>query len=568
MPPKKHARKAPASAPPPERITRRKGSSGGALAEDALDGSGAQAELEKETEDRQYWEQYATPLLASWLADYPETALKPVQMNDRDVIISLMVKEGAKRPRGNKALRTMQSVWMKQNGDDQPAPGYVGTSASLSEALNVPPKRLLQTPLPTQRSGSKPHAPRERSSSPERDESHMRDTSPLPLHFPPRSRALAPRPVQCMTCLASHLHTECDLSPGDKPAWLCVCGLRGDLPIEHPVNRHFVEMKTLALRSRLDTNSSSSSSSSSAATGQAAASAAAGIAPLDKELDRLAAAGKDFALFQSTAPITHPVAIATTRKALAASATEEPSEQLIKLIRSGKLASVGYAIPRALSSRAQANDTVASFEVTAGGGIVAKSKSTEAPPVDSLQKFVGALVSGILPALIDRPEAMMQWMALTRTLLEVERRYNWATAATYLDQLLHERVSQQRGFAELSPQIMETLQYASRPAAAAAPLAQRPAAGTANCNQWNFSLEGCAHSGCRFVHACPFKDRGCVDTSPTHRGKDCSFRPPRSGSVGAASRGGRGGRGGSSGRGGRDTNSLATNSVAAKETKA
>jgi hypothetical protein len=206
--------------------------------------------------------------------------------------------------------------------------------------------------------------------------------------------------------------------------------------------------------------------------------------------------------------------------------------------------------------------------VTAGGGIVAKAKSIEAPPVDSLQKFVGALVSGILPALIDRPEAMLQWIALTRTLLEVERRYDWAAAATYLDQLLHERVSQQGGFAELSPQIMETLQYASRPAAAAAPQAQRPAAGALHCNQWNFSAEGCVHPNCRFPHACPYKDRGCTDTSPSHRGKDCSFRPPRAGSVSASSRGGRGGRGGSSSRGGRDTNSLATNSVAAKETKA
>jgi hypothetical protein len=274
MPPKKHARKAPASAPPAERSTRRKGSSGGALAEDALDGSGAQAELKKETEDRQYWEQYATPLLASWLADYPETALKPGQMNDRDVIISLMVKEGAKRPRGNKALRTMQSVWMKQNGDEQPAPGFVGTSASGSEAQDVPPQRLQQTPLHDQRSGSKPHEPRERSFSPERDESRMRDTSPIPLRFPPRSDPPALRLFQCMTCLVSHPHTNADISPGCKPAWMCVCGLRGDLPLEHPVNRHFIEMKTLALRSRLDTSSSSSSSS---ATGQPTASAAAGI---------------------------------------------------------------------------------------------------------------------------------------------------------------------------------------------------------------------------------------------------------------------------------------------------
>ena len=43
--------------------------------------------------------------------------------------------------------------------------------------------------------------------------------------------------------------------------------------------------------------------------------------------------------------------------------------------------------------------------------------------------------------LVDRPQALMEWVALGRTALQLEEQYgSWAKAQTYVEQLLMERV--------------------------------------------------------------------------------------------------------------------------------
>ena len=79
------------------------------------------------------------------------------------------------------------------------------------------------------------------------------------------------------------------------------------------------------------------------------------------------------------------------------------------------------------------------------GGLSALMDGVKLPPVrevTSMSDYMCALISTILPALIEQPAALSDWLTLTRSMLELERRTaqrggdGWKTAQSYMQRML------------------------------------------------------------------------------------------------------------------------------------
>ena len=183
------------------------------------------------------------------------------------------------------------------------------------------------------------------------------------------------------------------------------------------------------------------------------------------------------------------------------------------------------------------------------------------PLVTSASKFAHAVISVILPALIDLPRAQLQWMALASTVLELYSRSvhlgearAWTLAYNYLLELLTERALTGKDFAEPSVACLNNWNFSGSASAvvqgAAGPkqfVVKKPGQ---LCN--NFNNHGGCYRGeldCSFDHVCS----ACAQRG--HGASNCPLGaaggagvPNQSRSSGGSRRGG--GRGGRGSRGG------------------
>jgi hypothetical protein len=138
------------------------------------------------------------------------------------------------------------------------------------------------------------------------------------------------------------------------------------------------------------------------------------------------------------AAMSHLAAVAHVQRAHDSSAVVPPSSSLIDLIRAGKLTEIGFAVPRSrLAVSAEMDNAVGAFALTESGQLSHISKLATAPPVvASAQQFCLALFATILPALIDRPAAMMEWITLGRTALTLEAQHDWSVARSYVSRVI------------------------------------------------------------------------------------------------------------------------------------
>ena len=299
-------------------------------------------------------------------------------------------------------------------------------------------------------------------------------------------------------------------APGGEAQWLCDgCGLRGDLPADSAPN------KVLAAKGLQSSSDSSSARSGTRDPNSLSLDASSTLTRLDRNFERMTRHGPPHPLFSGPtagAAVPIPDAIATVNKAVGASATQRPSEKLIELVRSGKLVSVGFAIPRPLDSGQTGDEAnaIGGMLFTDAGPVLHHGKSAP-PPVQSAQAFCMALFSTILPSLIDRPAAMLEWMALARTALHIESepRSSWARANAYIDQLLQRRIPQRKGISEPCDAVLRTLHstesFAQHGAGGPSRTDRRPdsrRSDGATCNQWNYDGSCPRGESCRFRHAC------------------------------------------------------------------
>jgi hypothetical protein len=542
----------------------------GNLAGDA--GKLAESELEKHRLDNIFWEKFDTRLLAAWLSDYPDHTLQKSKMSDRNALISYLVQNGAARPDGQSSshhLAHMRMIFKEQHSDwNGPLPGLNlalvqdapptlsrsrGADSTSGNELEEDTDVEMTLEITNTLGSPAPSAKKQLAFGSAQSVATTASVSRLALK-PPASHSAHSAPAsllyqlsRCATCLTA-------AADPTATAWLCLtCGLRGDLSANDPANIA-LNAQRVAQSSRVVSYAASSSGQSQPAE---TAARETGLSALDREYDKQAKRGETFALFagpKAAAPLLHTAALRTVRTTPSGPATQQPSEQLIELIRSGKFKAVGHAIPRPLDNNAIEDGMPEVVGVGADGTLKAQSKAFVPPAAcSSSAQFSLALVSTILPSLIDRPAAAVQWMALARTALELEKIYDWPTASAYVAQLLNERIPMCEPFNTISSECLNSVQLARarRPGPPSPPrIDHHQQQNSANRNQqhqqhvccWKWNNSRC-EGPCKYQHVCSecrSADHPCAKCPKASSSSSSSSKPRQQGKNGKS--GGRDGK--------------------------
>ena len=193
-----------------------------------------------------------------------------------------------------------------------------------------------------------------------------------------------------------------------------------------------------------------------------------------------------------------------------------PEPDLLLCIQSGLFEQLGWAVPTRHADAAPAE----TMQLDMHGSrmqIRHAQDGPPCPPLASMSQFTRALVCTILPALISRPAAMVQWLALARTVAELDERKGWPEASRYLTQVLYERCRQRLPFAPVSQSSLDAARYVP---AGFTPVGKDVVAGR-SCSMYNFGRDGCTHGqSCKYAHV-------CAHCGAQHPAKACpSHAPP------------------------------------------
>lgn len=451
------------------------------MAEGSLGLQAHAQQAEKLENEESWWSVYRFELVSAWLRDYKDQPLSEEELRDREAVIktiSILVVNGqVKRPPGKHPSNQGDALLENFGRYAEFYPSFlVGTHHARHD------QRAWVTPRGYE--------------SDEGDMPSDDEDAPMDEHEEKAPRRLsgqqqAPTPKPISTAAATHAHKaqsssaqaggepadgsledDCPHCLADRPPdtrsmrFVCVaCARRSDKAINDPINvelrRAFEEQQRIeALRpvqaAGLVDSASSSSGQSKGDTRPAAPTGTANDRLCDAELAR----GGDFPLFvgpQAGAPLSASEALERVRAALNGQGYERPSDKLVELIRAGKLHHVGWAVPRKFDvGPGAAGASQLNF---VDGQLVVGTEARKAlhPACDNSHQFAVAMFTTIIPALIDRPEALMQWVTLGRTALEIEQQQGWQAASIYMAHLLQERVTTHQPFAHVSQQALASV---------------------------------------------------------------------------------------------------------------
>ena len=436
-------------------------------------GTGTGRELKRQAADRVFWAQFDTSLLYTWLLDYDNERFRTEQFRpseaNRERLIDTLVQHPDlySRPKESVALDELQKNWRHhQTGDPGVAApgkraiemGMGGAEGQQKEIKKRKPKALTKAPLPLQQP--------EFSGAEEEEEMEEEEVKEVNGGGTAQS---------CMTCGTTR-------PPGAAAAssttWICQgtstifagekCGFRGELPGSHPANQLILDVRmrreaAAAARLLSSQGSSSSQSHSDHPTPNPRTTT------LEQEFERLAAAAPSFPLFNLPVGISSADRDAQVESAFAAGKSahdslkyRQPSSALIRLIQSGKLIHVGWALPIPIDKKEEEDTLIFS----SSGGLTAKNRSVLEPTrLQSFAQFAAALFCTILPALIAQPAATAQWLSLARTIgqMNEEPHLGWEAARHYLERLLHSRIPERLPFAELHQTLFLSIAREARP---------------------------------------------------------------------------------------------------------
>ena len=310
--------------------------------------------------------------------------------------------------------------------------------------------------------------------------------------------------------------------------------------------------------------SSSSSSSASHSSGQLDGTTAARAPAAGRErvyLDAMATHPPSPAFGHPGQPFASDVvsaAFARLRHAHNAAAYKGRSPTLIQLVQEGKLIDLGYAIPETITTPAeQSAGTPYSLQ---DGFLRQVARPGDAPAVlHSTADIHRAFVSTIVPALVNRPEALTDWCALLLSVSEMEKQHGWHAAHLLLTRQLNSAISEGRPLSDISAALrIDVTLSAGRTAHARPSGTPSPAGGNQSqahsapgaagpCRNFN-NGHPCKNVPCRYPHTC----LGCGGSHqqtacPKGRGQrpqssgggsqaGQSRRPPHSGSSVATAR--------------------------------
>jgi hypothetical protein len=509
-------------------------------------------ELKEEQDARAFWSRFNTIYLYAWLAEFngqhihkkkqreKMAAVTPLEMHDRDFLLSILVtKRDLYPPPESEAAedeltKCYHRVFVPVKGAPRPTPPVyysvssrsAASSAPATPAHSPPPPSPVISPAPTaQRPSAKRHLFDTGVTAPaEREEEE--EEPPSPAH---KRQKAAAAPPKCRTC--------CVPAPSSEAEWLCVCGLRGDLPVSDPVNTHFAQL--------LLKPSPPAAAAASSSTGQVTANTARPIgadARFETLFEQLARVGPVFPIFADYSPLSVRQAFDDAALAYGAIDFVTPADdsKLVKLIQAGKLHAVGYAKPRRVTLPGQHApgdfSALSALQANAAGELVVKSNDVAPPSLLDCRDLLITLTSTIIPALIMQPKAVMQWCSLARSVAMIDQKFGWTAADTYLHQTLAERVRLSQPFAPICHSAAMLLQAGAPPRHSPPPAQpqrqqkqrqppgstapQSPSMGGPICRDWNRAAAGCARgAACKFAHVCyscrgPHMESACPNPRP------------------------------------------------------
>jgi hypothetical protein len=311
------------------------------------------------------------------------------------------------------------------------------------------------------------------------------------------------------------------------------CGMRADKEFTTPENENLRVLHRLHMTTGADSTSAGTSDKRAAAAGGSTDSR------LDTEFNRRATEGGAYPAAEDASRITAERVFELTYEAYRGTAYRPPSKAEIALLQSGRFAELGFFVPTLLSDSTskRARESAPMAILTANG--IELPASIEAIRVDGLATFMAAMFSRVLPALINRPNATANWIALSCTILELNRSHGWTVASEYLHEHLASKVHKRQPIGAVEPLILQSVlgrAFASHGAggshAAATPhsasAATRPVGATANDLCWNWSHKECHFPDrCTHIHKCFYGTTGakCLQDF-VHKGKTCEKCPP------------------------------------------
>lgn len=555
MPPKKQ-RQAPASEPPasapaaaaaadppPRRVSHRVA---GFPAMDLDDRRAGGPVLLRSEVDRLFWDQWDTEILWTWIKDFnrKEIAMTAALKADREALLTILVEsDWVRRPVEGKELAQFLLVWKKITGahKSDPRPGLFDPrpAASSREAMAPAPAPVLSTPAPKAPAVSSKRKVAasyfDEDDEDDGDGAARGRAAEEPASKDGATRCIADelmtpslhlsQPFKCCPHCGCRNSGETDLS-----FCCCMCGLYAGIPLESPVN----QMKLIGgPGSKAPAAAAASSSSSVIPSGQSLSDilfeGSTATQRREKELKEYLKLPHNpiFDEMPAGAQFPYTAALDIGREAFNASAYEVPSPTLLQAIRAGVLIKPGFAKPRLISEAMERGPGIA-----VGGGVLT-APTTAIPRLESADEFCMAMFSTILPALIDRPKALAEWLSLGRTALELHaQKRSWPIAVGYIDQLLAERTYARKPYAQVSVGVMTSVVFSvplpSFPIGARGPQQQQQQHQRISfCGDYNFKATGCARgAACTYKHECQYGSLGCRDTR-AHKSIDCPLKPVR-----------------------------------------
>jgi hypothetical protein len=498
--------------------------------------AGGKGEAQATMEARAFWSTYDTPLLYTWMLDYGDPFLvSPAQANDRVHILNMLVqhRERFLEPddEDDDPLGELRAVWAQHTkahrGDP---PGLFPGDSEEAEAEEEEEEEEQKQPAPytPAKSGSAgTEIPETRKKSPSKKLAGSFEAAANDTDMDSFMRF-----TTCRTCLTARVDVNSLVNQ-----WLCqACGLRGDCRTDAKENIVLAQRQVLRSPGGAPPSGASAAAASVSSAGtRLNDNTSRGQSRVENEFRILAAAGRPIPAFQVAAHAdAQAEAVATAaREALVRSAFEmgresylgdryiAPMPDLVRLIQSGKLTHVGWAIPRAIDAPTLEGELPDTYTISSAGALTARSAALSAPSLPSLEVFMQALHGTILPALSAQPAAMAQWFSLTRTVLQVTEKFGWPAARSYLSTVLYDRTLQGTDFSPVHHNSIMDFAVArtqtggqnprqhppppSFPPGVQPPRNLRREGAGVNtgpvCRQFN-SEKGCSYPSCRFRHSC------------------------------------------------------------------
>jgi len=506
-------------------------------------------------------EQYSTPLLWAWLKDFPGGAklLKAGNAEDREFILQLLVLHTRTVPDD---LAQAQAVWRKKSKKQptHPAPGMYEPVLSAEALAALEAAAHTAGDANPMDVGDSDYDEDGLPAVDEPDPNKRlfgggRHSLPLPSPSAPTQfeRGPGPRLLECLTCGVAP-HPSVVSASG---CWMCdECGIRGDLPISHEINV-FHRAKVLAAVGPKAPDGQSNTDTSSAATSAGGKQ----ISVLQRHFNTLREGAQHVSFTSSKEnKIGHKDALLLSQRAYLGASHERPSDELVDLIRWGRLPAVAFAVPRPLHRADRGADSAAgTFQLGADGSTTFTPKDPRPEPVKDLASFCAAMFGTVLPSLVDKPMALANWCALGRSAIALHNQLGqWAPAAQYVDMALTSAIDGNFAFGPAVLDAMLNVRMSSFGAASGGNSGgtepQQGGRAADACHAWNRGLPCTRGQHCPFLHICQIC--GGAHKAPDEPACAAAHQRRR----GPQARGGRGGyRGG--GRGSRQADSSVVSNV-------